>query len=50
MLHLRSLREGLPLFRALGSDVRIRILEVIAQSGRCICRPLQRLWALPMGR
>ncbi len=33
MLHLRSLREGLPLFRALGSDVRIRILEVIAQSG-----------------
>ena len=33
MLHLRSLREGLPLFRALGSDVRIRILETIGESG-----------------
>ncbi|MBN1777550.1 MAG: winged helix-turn-helix transcriptional regulator [Clostridiales bacterium] len=33
MLHLRSLRESLPLFRALGSDVRIRILETVAQNG-----------------
>ncbi|MBE0600171.1 MAG: helix-turn-helix domain-containing protein [Firmicutes bacterium] len=33
MLHVKSLRDGLPLFRALGSDVRVRILEVIAQSG-----------------
>ena len=33
MLHLRSLREGLPLFRALGSEVRVRILEVIAKDG-----------------
>ncbi len=33
MLHVRSLREGLPLFRALGSEIRVRILETIAQSG-----------------
>lgn len=33
MLHLHSLREGLPLFRALGSDVRIRILETLVKNG-----------------
>ena len=33
MLHIKSLRDGLPLLRALGSDIRIRILETIAQSG-----------------
>ena len=33
MLHLLSLREGLPLFRALGSDIRVRILEAIARQG-----------------
>ncbi len=33
MLHLQSLRESLPLFRALGSDVRIRILEALAENG-----------------
>ncbi len=33
MLHLRSLREGLPLLRALGSDVRITILEKLAENG-----------------
>ena len=33
MLHLESLREGLPLFRALGSDIRVRILETIARQG-----------------
>lgn len=33
MLHLQSLREGLLLFRALDSDIRVRILEVIARKG-----------------
>ena len=33
MLHLHSLREGLPLFRALGSDIRISILETLAKNG-----------------
>jgi predicted transcriptional regulator len=33
MLHLRSLKESLPLFRALGSDIRVRILETLAGSG-----------------
>ena len=33
MLHLRSLPESLPLFRALGSDVRIAILETLLKEG-----------------
>lgn len=33
MLHIRSLREGLPLFRALNSDVRISIMELLYQDG-----------------
>ena len=33
MLHLRSLGEGLPLFRALGSDVRLKILEALQKKG-----------------
>jgi len=33
MLHLHSLREGLPLLRALGSDIRIQILETLEKNG-----------------
>ncbi|MBR2717969.1 MAG: winged helix-turn-helix transcriptional regulator [Clostridia bacterium] len=33
MLHIRSLREGLPLFRALNSDIRISIMELLYQEG-----------------
>lgn len=33
MLHLHSLREGLPLFRSLGSEIRISILETLAKNG-----------------
>lgn len=33
MLYLQSLREGLPLFRTLGSEIRISILETLAQNG-----------------
>ena len=33
MLHLRSLPESLSLFRALGSDVRIAILETLLEEG-----------------
>lgn len=33
MLHIRNLREGLPLFRALSSDVRVSILEMLYQGG-----------------
>ncbi|MBQ4075542.1 MAG: winged helix-turn-helix transcriptional regulator [Clostridia bacterium] len=33
MLHIRSLREGLPLFRALNSDIRISIMELLYQDG-----------------
>ena len=33
LLHIRSLREGLPLFRALNSDIRISIMELLYQKG-----------------
>ncbi len=33
MLHVRNLREGLPIFRALSSDIRISILEMLHQQG-----------------
>lgn len=33
MLHLHSLREGLPLFRTLGSEIRVSILETLAKNG-----------------
>ena len=33
MKHLRSYREGLTLFTALGSDTRIRILELLIEKG-----------------
>lgn len=33
MLHVQSLREGLPLFKALSSDTRIRILELLTDMG-----------------
>ena len=33
MLHFQTLREGLPLFKALGSDTRIAILELLTEKG-----------------
>ncbi len=33
MLHIQSLREGLPLFKALGSETRISILELLIDKG-----------------
>lgn len=33
MLHVHQLREGLPLFKALASDTRVAILEVLQASG-----------------
>jgi predicted transcriptional regulator len=33
MLHMRNLREGLPLFRALSSEVRVAILEMLYENG-----------------
>lgn len=33
MLHIRSLREGLPIFRALSSDVRVSIMELLYGAG-----------------
>lgn len=33
MLHIRSLREGMPLFRALNSDIRISIMELLYRKG-----------------
>lgn len=33
MLRIQSLREGLPLFRALNSDIRISIMELLYQEG-----------------
>lgn len=33
MLHIRTLREGLPLYRALSSDVRISIMEMLYACG-----------------
>ena len=33
MLHIHELREGLPLFKALGSDTRIAILEMLYAGG-----------------
>jgi len=33
MKHLRSYREGFPIFKALGSDARIRILEMLIEKG-----------------
>ncbi|MDR0928683.1 MAG: helix-turn-helix domain-containing protein [Oscillospiraceae bacterium] len=33
MLHIQNLREGLPLFRALSSDVRISIMELLYRDG-----------------
>ena len=33
MLHIHELRDGLPLFKALGSDTRIAILELLYENG-----------------
>ena len=33
MLHIQSLREGFPLFKALGSETRISILELLIEKG-----------------
>ncbi len=33
MLHIQSLRDGLPIFRALSSDMRVSIMELLYQSG-----------------
>lgn len=33
MLHIHDLREGLPVFKALGSETRIAILELLYQAG-----------------
>ncbi len=33
MLHIRSLSEALPLFKALGSDVRIEIVHILTEDG-----------------
>jgi predicted transcriptional regulator len=33
MLHIRNIREGLPLYRALSSEVRVSILEMLYENG-----------------
>ena len=33
MLHIRNLRDGLPLYRALSSEVRISIVEMLYENG-----------------
>ena len=33
MIHIHSLRDGLPLFKALGSETRIAILELLIEQG-----------------
>lgn len=33
MLHIQSLRDGLPIFRALSSDLRVSIMELLCQEG-----------------
>ena len=33
MLHIQSLRDGLPIFRALSSDMRVSIMELLYQCG-----------------
>ena len=56
MLHITSLNEGLELFKALGSDVRIEILNILLENDnmsmnelapfkyykRCLNQPYQK--------
>lgn len=34
MLHLKNLDEGLPVFKALGSEIRVSILKILLQNGQ----------------
>ena len=33
MIHITNLRDGLEVFKSLGSEIRIRILEVLLENG-----------------
>ena len=33
MLHIKNLNDGLELFKTLGSDVRMRIVELLSERG-----------------
>ena len=34
VIHIKELRSGLPLFKALGSEVRVALLELLLEHGR----------------
>ena len=32
MLHIKSLDEGLPIFKALGSEIRVEIIKILLET------------------
>lgn len=49
MKHIRDLREGLPIFKCLGSEIRISILELLYQKGSMRMTDIAEALGITMG-
>ena len=45
MIHITSLDDGLELFKALGSDIRIQILKILLENNQMCKRAKHQQWS-----